>query len=111
MEQALVSILIALISSITTVVVALIGQRVSKKVRTRNPKSVAGYERLFNYLDERLKNVEQENTELRALTDRLRDSFQRERSKREKVEELSERRRERLLEFSRKYSEDVSALV
>lgn len=103
-NQPLVIIAVTLISSLTTIIVAVIGQRVAKKVKTRPPTSAAGYERLLNYLEGELKKKDGEIEELQTLVETTRDRLR-------EVAELSDRRREKLLEVSRQYGVDVSALV
>lgn len=110
-NEPLVIITVALLSSLTTIAVAWIGQKANKKIKTSPPKTAAGYERLLSYLEEQLDKKDSEIKELRGIAETCRDRYNTERNKRIDAEELSERRRAKLLEVSRTHGVDVSALV
>lgn len=100
----LVVITVTIITSVTTIIVTWLGARVNKKIKTRSPKSIEGYERLLSYMDEELDKARGKVDEVQLLLEKTRDQLQQER-------DISSRRREKLLEISRQYNVDVSSLV
>lgn len=110
-SEPTVIIIVAILSSLTTLGVAWIGQRANKKIKTNPPKTAAGYERLLSYLEQQLDKKDAEIKELRGIAETCRERYTIERNKRIDAEEVSERRRVKLLEVSRTHGVDVSTLV
>lgn len=110
-NQPLVTVLVAIISSITTIAVARISNKVGKQIQTRTPTTTAGYERVFNYLQAELEETRDKLDKTQALLNQTKESLRRERERVKKVEELSDKRRMKLLEVSREFKVDVSNLV
>ena len=103
-NQPLIILAVALISSVTTIVVTLISKRVEKHVATRPPKNAAGYERLIKYIEHQLTAKEAEIRDLRELLNTAN-------TRNLDLEGQNRRMRSRLLEVSREYGVDVSNVI
>lgn len=87
----------------TTIGVTLLNRRFAKKIKPEQTPQ-AGYTEWVAYLERELQDMRKENKALNDRVDRLADTL------REK-ESIIARMRNKLLEFSRKYNEDVSTII
>lgn len=97
-------ILVAILTCITTVLVALIGRRVSPKLKFRSASYYSGYDKWATYMEKELAK-EQAKVEL------LQKEVEKFKEKLYEEKQASQRMRSKLLWFGRKYDVDVSDVI
>ena len=97
-------IVVAMLTSVTTIIVAVLGKRFNKKVSFHAPNDYAGYVKWVAYMEKQLEESQGTIENLRSALEEAKDKYAKE-------YDISSRRRIRLLDFGRKYGEDVSELV
>lgn len=102
-SDAMAYLIVGVLTCITTLVTVTLNQRFGKKIKPDH-SAQAGYSEWVAYLERELKEVKRENRELNRRVDDLEDRL------REK-DTLINRMKSKLLEFSRKYNEDVSNVI
>lgn len=102
-SSAAAYLIVGILTCITTIIVNLLNRKFSKKIKPEK-STEAGYTEWVAYLERELQGVRNQNKELvKRVTELEQRLFER--------ETLIQRMRNKLLEFSRKYNEDVSTII
>lgn len=102
-SSAAAYLIVGILTCITTIIVNLLNRKFSKKIKPEK-STEAGYTEWVAYLERELQEVRNQNKELvKRVTELEQRLFEQ--------ETLIQRMRNKLLEFSRKYNEDVSTII
>lgn len=97
-------IAVAVLTCVTTILVALIGRRMSPKFRLKTAAYYNGYDKWAEYMEKELSKAHSKIDELQEEVEKFKEKLYQEK-------QASQRMRGKLLWFSRKYNVDVSDVV
>ena len=97
-------IVVAILTCLTTILVALIGRRVSPKFKFRSAAYYSGYDKWANYMEKELAKEQSKVEYLQKEVEKFKEKLYEEK-------QASQRMRSKLLALSRKFDVDVTDVI